>query len=93
MGQMVELECDDNSPVTSDGARRALVYWVKDTINDRTAIDSMRGHLGPAPFQNRTLVQRYLVDTGLYETDLDSIDDPVIRRSLLQSLSATGSKP
>jgi hypothetical protein len=92
IGQFVELQCDDDPQVTPDGARRALAYWVPDRINDPTMQNMIRRGLGPVPFSQRTLIQKYLLQTGYYEPDPDAVHDPAVR-AMLTSASGTGGTP
>jgi hypothetical protein len=78
LGQFAEIERDGDQP-TSDGSVPALIYWIPDTINSPDLAASMRRGLPAVPFAQRTSVQAYLLQSGLYELDLSMVRDPVIR--------------
>lgn len=80
--QFVQLEFDSGAKLDEEGARRALVYWVRQG-QERLSRFGRRG-LPPVPFKKRTLVNAFLLKSGLYEPNLNEVNDAKIR-SLLES--------
>jgi hypothetical protein len=86
-GQMVEVTRDGDPP-TPDGPVPALLSWEPDPVNAPDMMALMRDNLPPVPFTQKTSIQNYLLESGLYELDLTTIRDPAIRAKL-QTLLAT----
>jgi len=86
MFQFVELVTDEDQPMTDEGARRAVVYWVADEINDPAlaAMGRQSSGLGAVPFKDKTQVQYYLVDSGLYVYDLGEVTDEEVLDALAE---------
>ena len=82
VNQVVQLEFDTGDQLDEEGARRALVYWLREDTQALTR--STREGLPPVPFREKTLINLYLLRSGLYELDLDGVNDPRVRK-LLQS--------
>jgi hypothetical protein len=81
MFQFAEIE-RDGQQLTPDGSVPALIYWSPDLFNDPNIIALARRGLPPVPFTQRTCVQDYLLQSGLYELDLSTVQDPDIRAKL-----------
>ena len=71
----------------SEDRRRALVYWVRDDP-DRMGNFMMRRGLPAVPFKERTLVNRYLVQSGLYE--VDPLAPPDVQRKVWVKQKGSG---
>jgi|GEM_PF-673178 len=78
--QFVELRFDSGDKLDEEGARRAFVYWVRDGRRNEPRFST--SGIPPVPFKERTLVNAYLLESGLYEIDLDSVSDPEMRERL-----------
>lgn len=81
LAQFAEIERDGDY-VTSDGSVPALIYWEPDTINGPGMSNQMRSGLPPVPFAIKTSVQKYLLQSGLYELDLSAVQDAGLRAEL-----------
>lgn len=74
MNQWVQLKFDDGPKLDEQGARRALVYWQEGGGSRRDPLNiGLRQGLGEVPFKERTLINTYLVKSGLYELDLTTV--------------------
>ena len=73
LAQYVQLAFDTGPKLDSNGNRRALVYWTRGS--DKTLSSIMRRGLGKVPFSSKTLVNAYLLRSGLYEADPESVSE------------------
>lgn len=87
INQFVDLQCDEGPKLDENGARRAFVYW--SAIAEGGVPDPRKG-LPPVPFQaekaappsGKPLINLHLLRSGLYEEDLESVQDPAMRAAL-----------
>lgn len=84
--QFVQLEFDDGPTLDGEGARRAFVYWTMSSPVDKMR----RSGLPPVPFKSKTLINAYLLNSGLYDVDLDSVDSDTMKEILRQAAEQNG---
>jgi hypothetical protein len=96
MNQFVQLRFDRGPRLDELGSRRAFVYW-----NEEGETGSvLRAGLPPipfarlpgmnpntVPFAEKPLINRRLLDSGLYEPDLESVDDEDMRKDLVRGMA------
>jgi len=84
--QFVQLEFDTGPKLDEQGARRAFVYWTM------SSPDFKMGRRGfPAvPFKAKTLINTYLLESGLYEIDLNTVEDEAMKQTLKQTAEKIG---
>ena len=82
--QFIQLEFDSGPELDEDGAKRAFVYWV---MKEEGMLSYARAELPPVPFKEKTLINGYLLKSGLYEIDLDSVNDNEMRDILIKAVS------
>lgn len=85
--QYVQLQFDNNSELDKRGAKRAFVYWTMRGDNQSPLIKLARKGLSAVPFEEKTLINTYLLKSGLYELDLDSIDNKEMRTLLSETVA------
>ena len=98
VNQLVRLRFDGGDKLDSAGRRRALVYWCKDMGSEHVFLRSLRRGLPPVPFdslpgrnplllpyEDKPLIQRHLIESGLYEPELEEIEDAELRALLEES--------
>lgn len=78
--QWVKLQFDKGEKLDEEGARRALVFWERKGSPKMSKI--MRRNLPLIPFNTKTLINTYLLKSGLYELDLKDIKKERIRNLL-----------
>ena len=83
--QLVQLRFDNAPKLDEEGARPALVYW---TGRDDPRLSRFRTGLPPVPFTEKTLVQSYLLRSGLYELDVSEVTDPMVKKELEDALNS-----
>jgi hypothetical protein len=96
MNQFVQLRYDRGPHLDERGSRRAFVYW----NNQGEAGSVLRVGLPPVPFAKlpginsvtvpfaeKPLINRRLLDSGLYEPDLESVDDAEMRKDLVKGMA------
>ena len=74
--QAIQIEIESNTAKDEAISIPALVYWIGEGPEELYIIG--RKGLPPVPFKNKTLLQEYLIQTGLYELNLDEVKDPEI---------------
>jgi hypothetical protein len=86
--QFVQLEFDEGPMLDERGARRAFVYWTMSSAAGKMG----RKGLSPVPFNEKTLVNAYLLKSGLYEIDMDSVHSETMKGLLRQAAEENGTK-
>lgn len=86
LGQFVELAFDSGPKLDEKGARRAFVYWCRQD-SSKLVLRFLRKGLGPVPFKEKTLINTYLLKSGLYEIDPKSVYDQIMRNLLIDTFS------
>lgn len=86
LGQLVELEFDHGPKLDEKGARRAFVYWIRQSPGNKMFIRLIREGLSPIPFKKKTLINAYLWKSGLYDIDVDSVHDDIMKNKLTKSV-------
>ena len=81
LAQAAEIE-RDGTGLMPDGSVPALISWEPDSINSPALANAMRSGLPPVPFTVKTNVQKYLLQSGLYELDLSAVHDAGLRAEL-----------
>lgn len=81
LGQFAEIE-RDGLALTPDGSVPAVITWEPDPINGPDTAAVLRSGLGAVPFTRKTCIQRYLLDSGLYELDVSNVHDAKLRAEL-----------
>ena len=69
MNQYIRLRFDGGPEFADDNARRAFVFWIMPGDPKHDA--ELRRGLGQVPFTTRADVNKYLLESGLYDTDPD----------------------
>ena len=78
--QVIQVEMENVTLLDDERPLRALVYWIREGPKELYLIG--RKDLPPVPFRNKTLIQEYLIQSGLYELNLDDVIDPEIKNVL-----------
>jgi hypothetical protein len=86
--QFVQLEFDNGPKLDENGARRAFVYWTMSSPSRAETIG--RRGLRPVPFKTKTFINAYLLNSGLYELDLASVDSEAMKEALKQAAEKMG---
>ncbi len=77
--QVIQLEIDNNSELDEEKTTQALVYWIREGPENLLLV---RKDLPPVPFSSKTLIQEYLIRSGLYEVNLDDVKNAEIKNIL-----------
>ncbi len=81
LGQFAQFEFDQGAKLDKNKARRAFVYWVSSS----PAGKMFRRGLKPVPFTQKTLINSFLLKSGLYEIDSDSVKSEAMKKTLEQA--------
>ncbi len=89
--QWVQLQFESGTKYDKDKEQRAFVYWIENSSLAQHFLahgeNGIRTGLPPVTFSERTLINTYLLKAGLYELDLDSVNDQGMKDILNEAFS------